>query len=101
MSNISPTKKRKEPEQEERLCGGCDRPEDKCYCVLCECLCCGDTDHRYNMRSNMEINEDFYTLDMDEQLRNVMCMSCINNDSDEEDSDDWHDQQESEDEQEY
>ena len=98
---ISP-KKRKQPEEEERLCGGCDRLEDKCYCVICECICCGGTDHRYNMRSNMEINEDFYTLDMDEQLRNVMCMSCINNDDDDtEDDEDWHDEKESEDEEEY
>jgi len=50
------------------------------------------------MRSNMEINEDFYTLDMDEQLHNVMCIPCINNDGDDtEDDDDWHDEQESED----
>jgi hypothetical protein len=49
----------------------------------------------------MEINEDFYTLEVDEQDRNCMCMSCINNDSDEEDSDDWFDQQESDEEQEY
>ena len=98
MSNISPTKKRKEPEPEEYRCGGCDRPEWNCYCRIVECECCSSMDHRYNMRSNMEINEDFYTLDMDEQLRNVMCMSCINNDSDEEDSDDWHDQQESDEE---
>ena len=95
--SISP-RKRKEPEEEVRLCGGCDRPEDKCYCVTCECICCGSLDHRYNMRSNMEINEDFYTLDMDEQLRNVMCIPCINNDGDDtEDDDDWHDEQESED----
>ncbi len=50
------------------------------------------------MRSNMEINEDFYTLEVDEQDRNCMCMDCINNDSDEEDSDDWFDQQESDEE---
>tara|TARA_R110000787_G_scaffold15600_2_gene48364 strand:+ start:265 stop:567 length:303 start_codon:yes stop_codon:yes gene_type:complete len=100
MSKISP-KKRKEPIEEEVYeCGGCHRPEWNCYCRTLECICCGETDHRYNMRSNMEINEDFYTLPVEEQDRNCMCMSCINNDSDEEDSDDWHDQQES-DEEEY
>ena len=96
--SISPAKKRKEPEQEEITCGGCDRPESNCYCRVVECICCGGTDHRYNMRSNMEINEDFYTLEPDEQDRNLMCETCIHNDSDEEDSDDWHDQMESEDE---
>ena len=70
--SISPTK-RKQPIEEERNCGGCDRPESNCYCRIVECICCGGTDHRYNMRSN---------------------------DSDEEDSDDWHDQMES-DEEEY
>jgi len=30
----------------------------------------------------MEINSDFYTLPIEEQLRNVMCMTCINNDGD-------------------
>ncbi len=99
--SISPTK-RKQPEPEEVYeCGGCQRPEWNCYCRTVECICCGSTDHRYNMRSNMEINEDFYTLEVEEQDRNVMCMSCINNDSDEEDSDDWFDQQESDEEQEY
>jgi hypothetical protein len=48
----------------------------------------------------MEINEDLYTLEPDEQDRCLMCETCINNDSDEEDSDDWHDQMES-DEEEY
>jgi hypothetical protein len=97
---ISP-KKRKEPEQEEEYeCGGCHRPEWNCYCRTLECICCGETDHRYNMRSNLEINEDFYTLSVEAQDLNCMCMNCINNDSDEEDSDDWHDQMES-DEEEY
>lgn len=98
---ISP-KKRKEPEQEEVYeCGGCHRPEWNCYCRTLECICCGETDHRYNMRSNLEINEDFYTLSVEAQDLNCMCMNCINNDSDEEDSDDWHDQQESDEEEEY
>jgi len=93
---FSPPKKKEQldEEEDERLCGGCDRLESKCYCVTCECICCGGTDHRYNMRSNMEINEDFYTLDMEEQLRNVMCMPCINNDGDDTDSDnDYGDRQ--------
>jgi hypothetical protein len=46
----------------------------------------------------MEINEDFYTLDVETQDKNLMCETCINNDSDEEDSDDWFDQQESDEE---
>ena len=46
------------------------------------------------MRSNMEINSDFYTLPIEEQLRNVMCMTCINNDGDDTDSDnDYFDKQ--------
>jgi len=93
---FSPPKKKEQldEEEDERLCGGCDRLESKCYCVTCECICCGGTDHRYNMRSNMEINEDFYTLDMEEQLRNVMCIPCINNDGDDTDSDnDYGDRQ--------
>ena len=95
--SISPTK-RKQPEEEERLCGGCDRPEWNCYCRIVECECCSSMDHRYNMRSNLEINEDFYTLDVEDQDKNLICETCINNDSDEEDSDDWFDQQESDEE---
>jgi len=46
------------------------------------------------MRSNMEINEDFYTLPIEEQLRNLMCIPCINNDGDDTDSDaDYGDRQ--------
>ena len=95
--SISPTK-RKQPIEEDRLCGGCDRPEWNCYCRIVECECCSSMDHRYNMRSNLEINEDFYTLDVDDQDKNLICETCINNDSDEEDSDDWFDQQESDEE---
>ena len=103
MSNISPTKKRKEPEPEVYRCGGCDRPEHNCYCRIVECICCGGTDHRYNMSSNMEINEDFYTLELDEQDRCLMCETCIHNDGDSEscDSDDWHDEQSEDDYDEY
>ena len=93
---FSPPKKKEQldEEEDERLCGGCDRLESKCYCVTVECICCGGTDHRYNMRSNMEINEDFYTLPIEEQLRNVMCIPCINNDGDDTDSDaDYFDKQ--------
>ena len=43
------------------------------------------------MRSNLEINEDFYELDPDEQDRNLMCHNCINNDSDTEGDEDWFD----------
>ena len=53
MSSISPAIKNKD-ELETILCGGCDRPEENCYCRIVECICCGGTDHRYNMRSNME-----------------------------------------------
>ena len=96
---ISPKKRKKqEPEEEERLCGGCDRLESKCFCVSCECICCGKSDYRYNMRSNIEINEDFYELDMDVQLRNCMCMDCINNDSDTEGEEDWFDEENDDDE---
>ena len=99
--SISPTK-RKQPEEEEIYeCGGCQRPEWNCYCRTVRCICCGELDHRYNMRSNMEINEDFYTLEVEAQDLNCMCNDCINNDSDEEDSDDWFDEQESENEEEY
>ena len=99
---VSP-KKIKQPEEEEVYeCGGCHRPEWNCYCRQLECICCGQTNYRYNMRSNMEINEDFYTLDVSEQDLNCMCMDCINNDSDDtEDDEDWHDQQDSEEEEEY
>ena len=99
--SISPTK-RKQPEEEEIYeCGGCQRPEWNCYCRTVRCICCGELDHRYNMRSNMEINEDFYTLEVEAQDLNCMCNDCINNDSDEEDSDDWFDEQESENDEEY
>jgi len=92
--SFSPKKNNQPEEEDDRLCGGCDRPESKCYCITVECICCGCTDHRYNMRSNMEINSDFYTLPIEEQLRNVMCMTCINNDGDETDSDnDYFDKQ--------
>lgn len=88
---ISPTK-RKQPEEEEVYeCGGCHRPEWNCYCRTVECICCGGTDHRYNMRSNLEINEDFYTLDVEEQDRNCMCNNCMNDDSDTENDEDWFD----------
>ena len=88
---ISPTK-RKQPEEEEVYeCGGCHRPEWNCYCRTVECICCGGTDHRYNMRSNLEINEDFYTLDVEEQDRNCMCNNCMNDDSDTENEEDWFD----------
>ena len=50
------------------------------------------------MRSNIEINEDFYELDMDVQLRNCMCMDCINNDSDTEGEEDWFDEENDDDE---
>ena len=55
------------------------------------------------MRSNMEINEDFYTLEPDEQDRNLMCETCIHNDGESEscDSDDWHDEQSEDDYDEY
>ena len=88
---ISPTKRKQPEEEEERRCGGCDRMESNCYCRTVECICCGETDHRYNMRSNLEINEDFYTLDVEEQDRNCMCNNCMNDDSDTENEEDWFD----------
>jgi len=55
------------------------------------------------MRSNLEVNDDFYTLEPDEQDRNLMCETCIHNDGDSEscDSDDWHDEQDEDDYEEY
>ena len=99
MSSISPAIKNKD-ELETILCGGCDRPEENCYCRIVECICCGGTDHRYNMRSNMEINDDFYTLEPEEQDRNLMCETCIHNDggdTDSEDEENWYDEEQSED----
>ena len=99
MSSISP-KKIKQPEEEEVIsCGGCDRPEWNCYCRIVECECCSSMDHRYNMRSNLEINDDFYTLDVEDQDKNLICETCIHNDgTDTEDEENWYDKQDSEDE---
>jgi len=102
MSSISP-KKIKQPEEEEVIaCGGCDRPEWNCYCRIVECECCSSMDHRYNMRSNLEINEDFYTLEVEDQDKNLICETCIHNDgTDSEDEENWYDKQDSEDEEGY
>ena len=58
-------------------CYECGKPHSNCYCRTALCICCDQFDYRYNMVSNLEINDNFYRLPKSMQDKNLMCLKCI------------------------
>ena len=58
-------------------CFECGKPHSNCYCRTVLCICCDQFDYRYNMVSNLEINDNFYRLPKSMQDKNLMCLKCI------------------------
>ena len=58
-------------------CFECSKPHSNCYCRTALCICCNKFDYRYNMLSNLEINDNFYQLPKSMQDKNLMCIKCI------------------------
>lgn len=58
-------------------CYECGKPHSNCYCRTVLCICCDQFDYRYNMVSNLEINDNFYRLPKSMQDKNLMCLKCI------------------------
>ena len=58
-------------------CYECGKPHSNCYCRTALCICCNKFDHRYNMLSNIENNNNFYQLPICVQDRNLMCIYCV------------------------
>ena len=58
-------------------CYECGKPHSNCYCRTVLCICCDQIDYRYNMVSNLEINDNFYRLPKSMQDKNLMCLKCI------------------------